>query len=198
MRWKPGQFAFVSAPEAGLKEPHPFTIASAPSADGRLRLDIKSLGRWTRRLPGRLSIGQRVSIEGPYGRFVFRKRVRRQIWLAGGIGITPFLAWAHALSPAGRQEIVLIWSVTQRDEAFAEAQLAEIAARQAGLIVHILVSAEAGRLSARQLRDLTPFRISDAELFFCGPAGMLEAMLSGLRALGQSPRRVHREAFELR
>ena len=198
MRWKPGQFAFVSAPEAGLKEPHPFTIASAPSADGRLRLDIKSLGGWTRRLPGRLSIGQRVSIEGPYGRFVFRKRVRRQIWLAGGIGITPFLAWAHALSPAGRQEIVLIWSVTQRDEAFAEAHLAEIAARQAGLIVHILVSAEAGRLSARQLRDLTPFRISDAELFFCGPAGMLEAMLSGLRALGQSPRRVHREAFELR
>ncbi|MEI2804612.1 MAG: hypothetical protein V9G18_01295 [Albidovulum sp.] len=36
MRWRPGQFAFLSAPEAGLGEPHPFTIANAPEPDGRM------------------------------------------------------------------------------------------------------------------------------------------------------------------
>lgn len=98
LRWRPGQFAFLSAPDAGMAEAHPFTIASAPRADGHLRFGIKALGGWTRRLPERLAHGQRLRVEGPYGRFVFRKRARRQVWLAGGIGITPFLAWAEALT----------------------------------------------------------------------------------------------------
>lgn len=55
MRWQPGQFAFVSATGAGMGEPHPFTIASAPAADGSLRFGIKALGGWTRRLPERLA-----------------------------------------------------------------------------------------------------------------------------------------------
>ncbi len=52
MRWRPGQFAFVRAPGAGLSEPHPFTIASASRPDGTLTLYIRALGGWTRRLPG--------------------------------------------------------------------------------------------------------------------------------------------------
>ncbi len=43
-----------------------------------------------------LRTGTRVQVEGPYGRFDFRKGGARQIWLAGGIGITPFLAWAES------------------------------------------------------------------------------------------------------
>ena len=198
MRWRPGQFAFVSAHEAGMAEAHPFTIASAPSTDGRLHFGIKALGRWTRRLPERLALGQRLRVEGPYGRFVFRKRAQRQVWLAGGIGITPFLAWAEALTDADRQEIALIWAVTMRSEAFAAERLATIAACHPALTVHIASSAEEGRLTAQRLNDLTPFPMADAELFYCGPTGLRDAIVSGLRAMGQSPRRVHCEAFELR
>lgn len=198
IRWKPGQFAFVSAPEAGLREPHPFTIASAPRADGTLCFGIKALGGWTRRLPGRLRAGQRLRVDGPYGRFVFRRRVRQQIWLAGGIGITPFLAWIEALSPSDRQTIALIWTVTTRDEAFAEEQLATAATRHPGLTVKVFVSDEQGRLSAAKLTALLPFKAREAELFFCGPAGLHDAILSGLKALGERPRRVHGEVFALR
>ncbi|AMY71329.1 oxidoreductase, flavocytochrome subunit [Frigidibacter mobilis] len=42
MRWRPGQFAFLRAPEAGLAEPHPFTIASAPRADASLSMSIRA------------------------------------------------------------------------------------------------------------------------------------------------------------
>ncbi|HEX2531753.1 MAG TPA: cytochrome C, partial [Burkholderiaceae bacterium] len=183
---------------SGVAEAHPFTIATAPSADGSLRFGIKALGSWTKRLPDRLMHGQRLRIEGPYGRFIFRKRAKRQVWLAGGIGITPFLAWADALRPANRQEIVLIWVVSTRTEAFAADRLAAIAARQPGLTVHIVASAEEGRLTAQRLAGLAPFPINEAELFYCGPTGLRDAIVSGLEALGQSPRRVHCEAFELR
>lgn len=198
IRWKPGQFAFVSAFEAGMAEAHPFTIASAPSTDGSLRFCIKALGKWTRCLPDRLARGQRLQVEGPYGRFVFRKRAKRQIWLAGGIGITPFLAWAEALTHADQQEIVLIWAVTTRTEAFAADRLATIAARHPGLTVHIIASAEEGRLTAQRLTGLTPFPAQESEFFYCGPTSLRDAIVNGLKALGQSPHRVHCEAFELR
>lgn len=198
LRWRPGQFAFVAAPDAGLAEAHPFTIAAAPDAKGRLRLGVKALGDWTRRLPDRLTPGQRVRIEGPYGRFLFRKRARQQVWLAGGIGITPFLAWAEALTPADRQQIALIWAVTTRAEAFAAERLAAITARHPGLSVHVVVSAEGARLNAERLARLVPFALPGADLFYCGPAGLRDAILAGLKTMGQSPRRVHAEAFELR
>ncbi|MEJ5895487.1 ferredoxin reductase family protein [Aquabacterium sp. G14] len=198
LRWRPGQFAFVSAPDAGMGEAHPFTIASAPRADGTLSFGIKALGGWTRRLPTRLAPGKHLRVEGPYGRFVFRKRVRRQLWLAGGIGITPFLAWAEALTEADQQEITLVWAVTTRAEAFAAERLSAIAARHPGLTVHIVASAEDGRLTAARLAQLTPFTLRDAELFYCGPAGLRDAIVSDLQATGQGPRRIHHEAFELR
>ncbi|QTD44422.1 ferredoxin reductase family protein [Ottowia testudinis] len=198
LRWQAGQFAFVSPTGAGMAEPHPFTIASAPAADGSLRFGIKALGGWTKRLPERLAPGQRVRVDGPYGRFVFRKRVQCQVWLAGGIGITPFLAWAEALTNADRQDIALIWAVTTRDEAFAADRLAAIAARHPGLTVHVVASREDGRLTAERLTGLVPFALRDSELFYCGPTGLRDAVVSGLKAMGQKPRRVHSEAFELR
>ena len=103
IRWQPGQFAFVSAPDAKMNEAHPVTIAGAPKADGSLRFGIKGLGGWTKSLPERLALGQRLRVEGPYGQFLFRKTIAQQVWLAGGIGITPFLAWAEALTNADQQ-----------------------------------------------------------------------------------------------
>jgi hypothetical protein len=43
-----------------------------------------------------------------------------------------------------------------------------------------------------------PFPIREADLSFCGPVGLRKAILAGLSAMGQSPRRVRSEAFELR
>ncbi len=43
-----------------------------------------------------------------------------------------------------------------------------------------------------------PFALRGSELFYCGPTGLRDAVVSGLKAMGQKPRRVHSEAFELR
>lgn len=198
LRWRPGQFAFVSIPGPGFDEAHPFTIASAPRADGSLRFGIKPLGDWTRRLPERLVPGQRLRIEGPYGRFLFRRRVLRQVWLAGGIGITPFLAWAEALAGTDRQQIALIWTVNTPDEAFASGRLQAIAARHPGLTVQIVASRTEGRLTAERLVAMVPFGIAQSELFFCGPCGLRDSILAGLKTIGHAPRHIHSEAFEFR
>lgn len=94
---RPGQFVFVTFDSS--EGAHPFTIASADLGDRTITFAIKALGDYTRRLSRDLVAGSRVRVEGPYGRFeLSRINPRaRQIWIAGGIGITPFLAWLESL-----------------------------------------------------------------------------------------------------
>lgn len=198
MRWQPGQFVFVSAPEANLAEPHPFTIASAPQADGTLRLAIKGLGDWTSRLPDTLRRNMPISVEGPYGRFDFRKGRDRQIWLAGGIGVTPFLAWAESLTGSEPRHIHLVYCLTTPDEVIGLDVLERAAARNARFTYDVVISSRDGRLTARRLTELSPFLIKDADMYYCGPDGLRQAMERDLAAMGQSPRNVHYELFELR
>lgn len=196
MRWRPGQFAFVSAPEAGLSEPHPFTIASAPGAGGTLNLAIRALGDWTRRLPDALHEGMSVRVEGPYGRFDFRKGGKRQIWLAGGIGITPFLAWSESLTATERRDIHLVHCVRTPDEAIGLQTLQAAAARNPRFSFQVVATARDGRLTADRLIESAPFPVGEADLWFCGPTGLRGEILKGLKNLGQTPRRVRFEHFE--
>ena len=196
MRWRPGQFAFFRAPEAGFSEPHPFTIASAPRPDGALTLSIKGLGGWTRRLPDALRTGMSVQVEGPYGRFDFRKGGARQIWLAGGIGITPFLAWAESLTEAERRNIQLVHCVRTPEEAIGVEILQAAAARNPRFSYQVVATERDGRLTAERLSGMAPFPVRDADLWFCGPKGLKDGILKGLKALDQTPRRVRFEYFE--
>lgn len=196
IRWRPGQFAFLSAPEAGLSEPHPFTIASAPRPDGTLTMSIRSLGGWTRRLPGTLREGMTVQVEGPYGRFDFRKGGARQLWLAGGIGITPFLAWAESLTGTERRDIHLLYCVRTPEEAIGLETLKSAAARNPRFSFEVVSTESDGRLTADQLIGSAPFPVRKADLWFCGPTALKDGILKGLAALGQTPRRVRFEHFE--
>jgi predicted ferric reductase len=98
-RWaghEAGQFAFVNfhAKEGA----HPYTISSAWHGDGKLLFLVKALGDYTRTLASTLKVGEVVEIEGPYGRFNFEGSPKRQLWIGGGIGITPFVARMKALA----------------------------------------------------------------------------------------------------
>ena len=44
---------------------------------------------------------------------------------------------------------------------------------------------------------MAPFAVRDADLWFCGPKGLKDGILKGLKALDQTPRRVRFEYFEL-
>lgn len=91
-----GQFAFVSFDKS--PEPHPFTISKAPSDDGSLRFSIANLGVYTGGLSNPLTTGDTAKIQAPFGRFSRRRATDLEIWVAAGIGITPFVAWAQSLT----------------------------------------------------------------------------------------------------
>ncbi len=88
--------AFAVRPGEIRNQFHPFSITSAPG-EPRLRITVKAVGDYTRALRS-LDAGAEAVVEGPYGSFSQRSVAnRRQIWMAGGIGVTPFLSMARSL-----------------------------------------------------------------------------------------------------
>ena len=189
-----GQFAFVTLdPREGA---HPYTISSAWHNDGHLFFLVKGIGDYTRTLPEKVKVGDLVTVEGPYGRFDFSGSRPRQIWVGGGIGITPFIARMQALAatPDGK-DIDLFYCTSEPDEAFID-ELRRHAER-ANVHLHVLVSGRDGRLDAERLCQAVP-QWQAADIGFCGPAGFGQALREGLKARGLDADRFHQELFEMR
>lgn len=196
-RWpghEAGQFAFVTFDQN--EGPHPFTISSSWNGDGRMFFLIKDLGDYTYTLPDTLKVGDFVEVEGPYGRFDFSGAKPRQIWVAGGIGITPFIARMQALvNQADGKRVDLFYSTSEPDEGFID-KLRKVA-EQASIRLHVLVASKDGRLDAERICQLVP-EWRNADLWFCGPAGFGQALRQNFTAKGLSPDDFHQELFEMR
>lgn len=189
-----GQFAFLTLDKK--EGAHPFTIASAWANDGKISFIIKALGDYTQSLAQTLQVGAAAQVEGPYGRFTFRGKRRRQIWIGAGIGITPFLARMQQLqtAPDGKQ-IDLFYSIAQ-DDAKAREHL-ESEARAAKVALHVIRSESEGRLTAARMIELVP-EWREADFWFCGPAGFGRSLREDFCARGLSSSHFHQELFEMR
>ncbi|GAA6180329.1 ferric reductase-like transmembrane domain-containing protein [Shimia sp. NS0008-38b] len=194
LRHQAGQFAFFRFSGAGLGEPHPFTISSAPADDGALRVTIAPLGDLTTRVSRNLAPGQAVQVDGPYGRFGRAKGP--QIWIAAGVGITPFVALAQALAEDGPQ-VTLVYSVRDTNGAAHIAELQNLAASKANLSLVVWQTSELGRFSASALPDIVP-DCTNRKALFCGPVQMRRALSSDLPKYGIAQKDFHFEEFEIR
>jgi predicted ferric reductase len=202
-RWpghQAGQFAFVRFDEH--EGPHPFTVSSAWNGDGRLVFMVKGLGDHTRSLPGQVKVGDLVRIEGPYGQFSFASDRPRQVWVGGGIGITPFIAGLLARERwPDTRPVDLFHTSAQADEpAFRRLRQA---AQRAGVHLHLTVdgpdgpNGPDGRLTAAGIARAVPDWAS-GDVWFCGPTGFGKALRRDLMALGLRGRDFHQELFSLR
>ena len=196
-RWsghEAGQFAFVTFDP--IEGPHPYTISSAWNGDGKMFFLIKGIGDYTETLPEALRVGDLVTVEGPYGRFDFSGDKSRQIWVAGGIGITPFIARLQALAnQADGKTIDLFYSTSAPDEGFISRVRQR--AEAAGVRLHVLVATKDGRLNAERICQAVP-EWQSADLWFCGPAGFGQALREDFTAKGLSPDDFHQELFDMR
>lgn len=194
LRHRAGQFAFFRFSGAGLSEPHPFTISSAPDDTGALRLTVAPLGDLTARVSRALAAGQSVEIDGPYGHFGRAKGP--QVWIGAGIGITPFLSLAQAL-PHDAAPVILIYCLRDTANAAHLDELQTLAARNPALDLILWTSAERGRLTAKSLAATLP-DLDSRKVLFCGPTPMRRTLSDTLPAQGVLQKNFHYEAFEIR
>ena len=195
--FEPGQFAFITIDKDGFREAHPFTISSGAKED-RLRFTMKVLGDYTRRIRDALTAGAEVAVEGPYGRFNPLKGLPRQVWVAGGIGITPFLSVLRTMEPNHGRTIRLFYCVRTAREALFFGELQSRAAQLDGVTVTLFDSDAGVRINTDGIRTALDGPLEEWSYFLCGPKPMIAALSQGLRKQGVPRRRVHREEFEFR
>ena len=170
---------------------HPFSLTSTP-ADRHLTLVIKAVGDFTAALHA-LEPGARARVEGPYGEFSYLDVPNRhQIWVAGGIGITPFLSMARS-RPGADFDITLFWGVNERAQAYFADELNRLAAEVPALRFHLVPEDEAGYISVERLQREA--QIERADILIVGPPAMERSLRAQLLEAGVPPKRIHSERF---
>ncbi len=62
-----------------------------------VRVTVKALGDYTSHLQELIQPGMPAVLGGPHGRFSHWRGTDRQLWIAGGVGVAPFISWLRGL-----------------------------------------------------------------------------------------------------
>lgn len=187
LEYLPGQYLFMRFPRfEGYKELFPFSISSDP-AQKQVRISIKKSGDYTTNKVPLLKKGDRAIVMGPYGMFGKRylRHDRDMVWIAGGIGITPFLSLAkhETINPTGRK-ILLIWAVKNEKEAFHDHELEAESNKNENFSYILWSSEDKGRISANEIRKIVGDDLNERVIFLCGPPPMMYSVSKGLHRMG--------------
>ena len=195
----PGQFYFLRIENKNLHARHPFSVTSVPSGKS-LDFTIKLKGPFTK-AASELKPGDEVKLEGPFGIFTLEDGHDDAVFLAFGVGITPFMSIIRdaSLSGAKRKFILFYASRSPEDIIFRE-KLASIKGDwlKQVILVSSGATAENGYLSGRLEAGLIKKHAGDIEhtdFYLCGSEEVKAFMKKTLGELGARPHRIKNEEF---
>ncbi|MFZ1258141.1 MAG: ferric reductase-like transmembrane domain-containing protein [Candidatus Saccharimonas sp.] len=198
-RLKPrlGQYVYIKL--GMLSEDHPFSVVHSDQNTGEIWLAFRHAGMYTQQLE-QLGVGQTVYLSGPYGSFTSSLAdtdTAPVVYIAGGIGITPFVD--RILMDAGAREQWLFDANRTRELAVLYQPLKEMLGDRAIAIYNqpsdtLQPGEEPGVISAeilsRYLIDPTRYRY-----FICGPPPMMTAVSQLLQSLEVPKKNIEIEKF---
>lgn len=201
----PGQFLYVKINNNEIPgDEHPFTISSSPSQLDFVSVTVKQLGDFTSRL-NKVKVGDNAYIDGAFGSFSYLKKpnYKKICFIAGGIGITPFLGMLrHMNSTDNSREVVLLWGARDQSEVICKSELDDYVLKfKAFKFVPILsndenYSGEKGFIDTNKIKKYLK-NVSEYDFYLCGPPIMMDIQLKNLKALGVSKENIHFERFAI-
>jgi predicted ferric reductase len=193
-----GQFLFVRFPgDKRLNESHPFTISSAPS-ENVLRLTIKASGDFTRALFANLKPGVDAVIEGAYGMFDYKTGGPKQIWIAGGIGLTPFLSFIRDMDGNLAHDVDFYYTVRNPEESLFVHEIRTAEQKNPRLKAYIRASSTDGSLTIEDIVRNAGGDVKNHHVYLCGPFPMMVAFEKKFLEQGTPKANIHYEEFNFR
>jgi predicted ferric reductase len=196
LRFVPGQFVVLAFGGAAGWQRHPFSVASEPSKR-RLEVAIKAVGDHTRSLRETLVVGAPAKVVGPFGGFDYRSGGDEQIWIAGGIGVTPFMSWIRSIDGDFRRRVDFYYSLAHEADGLFLDEIERAGAEHPTFVPHVLVTDRDGFLTAEKAvagRD----SLDGVWIYMCGPPPMTSALAAGFGRLGVPRSRLRWEQFDIR
>jgi len=200
MHFKAGQYASVIVD--GHPKPAPFSIASSPTQINQLDLGVEVVGEVTTAM-SQLQPGDVVTLKGPFGNFVMPDDHRKVCFLAGGVGVTPFMSmarWIRDTSPD--KYAVMFYSCKTKDQFMWFEELEEMHKNNANIKVVFTLTKDVpqgwqyntGRMDEQMIRNELP-DFMEYVYFRCGPVALIDAMFQLLSSMGVPQENLKREAW---
>ncbi len=184
INFTPGQFVYVEFDDLKSHGYHPFSISSAKKSS-TLVLAVRKSGDFTNALAD-IKKGAQLRVKGPYGRFMLQARSKeKQLWIAGGIGVTPFVSGALSLRPSSRSatgNIEMIYaSADKTPYGLPELQAAED--HNDSFNVTLVDQETFGFVSFAMLESHIK-DLAERKIYICGPPIMLKNLRDEAASLG--------------
>ncbi len=185
-----GAHIVVEMQDGDILRRNAYSLMSAPSRTSDYTISVRrdEGGRGgSRYLHDRLTAGATLHISHPTNLFPLEWRARKHLFVAGGIGITPFIAMAEQLFHDHRA-FELHYAIRSREHAvYAD----ELVARYGGRI-HVYHSEQGERVPLARVLTHQPL---GTHLYLCGPDRLLDAALGLAEELGWPQGSLHAERF---
>jgi predicted ferric reductase len=205
LRFQPGQFAWIKlAGSPFTLEEHPFSFSSSALHPDRVTFGIKALGDFTARI-GDVPLGTLAYLDGPHGAFsIDRYQAAGYVFIAGGVGITPFMSILRTMQDRGDTRPVLLIYADKKfvDVAYRE-DLDALQKRLRLDVVYVLEEpeedwqGEAGFVDGPLLERVLPNEKFERTFFICGPPAMMDGVHAALTDRGVTEDRIQLERFKL-
>jgi vanillate O-demethylase ferredoxin subunit len=194
--WQPGAHIVLhfKAADGSALERHYSLIGAAGAAHAyRIAVQREDSGKGgSRCLHEAFGVGSEIGLSGPFNSFPLdaAATAARVLLVAGGIGITPLVSMAQALSAAA-QPFELHYLARSADRLVLLDELRAIP--HATIVLHI--SDQSGRADLGEL--LGTYREGDS-LYACGPAALLQGLAGAGAQAGWPASALHFESFGAR
>lgn len=212
LAFTPGQYCELS-PKVGSAAgvTRSYSFANVPDANGTSRsaeFFIRKVpgGRFTEWLFGEAKIGDSLDVNAPFGEFVLRDSSAPILAVAGGSGLAPVLSMLEgALQSLKRpREVTLVFGARSQADLYMLDEL-EALRREWPVsfdFVPILAnepadSAWQGRrgLIVDHLTDVLGDSLGAQQAYLCGPPGMIDSCVGGLKAGGLPESEIYFDKF---
>jgi predicted ferric reductase len=204
MRFMPGQYGYLCLGSPFAANEHPFSFSGSSEQPGQLVFAIKELGDFTSGI-GRVPVGARAFVDGPHGSFsTDLTPAAGYIFIAGGIGIAPFMSILRSL--ADRRDprpLLLFYGEKQWDDLAYREELEALRSQLNLTVVFVLEKphdgwvGETGFVNEALLRRHLPAEGFERQTFICGPNKMIDAVEAALLRCGIPEKHVSAERFNL-
>ena len=166
-----------------------YSLLGDPGVPGDYRIAVRrqeSSRGGSRYLHEHLQVGDHLRLSAPANLFALHGEARRHILVAGGIGITPFLAHCRELLRRGAEFELHYAYRAGLSDAYLDELRALLGAR---------LHEYDGALRPLDLQQVLRNRPLGSHVYACGPQRLLLSLREQAAALGWSDSRVHWEAF---
>lgn len=199
--FRAGQYVVFDIKIGNIIVSRPFSISSSPkkalAKNSQYMVTIKDNknGFSSKEVNANWKVGQKVKISGPQGEFYYTsiRDAKHVIGVAGGSGVTPFVAMAEAIADGTEDfDLTILYGAANKESILFKSELDAIAKKCKRVKVVYVLQDKDGFINAKLIKK---YAKGDYSLFVCGPRGLYNAMDEANKELKLPRRRFRKEVF---